>query len=46
MWDPASFAATAVAKPVVEARPPEFAKDGALTEALFGVSTVKLDHLG
>ena len=34
MWDRASPAATAVAKPVVEARPQEIANDKALTETV------------
>ena len=37
-WNRASPAATAVAKFVVEARPPESAKDSALTESIFAVS--------
>ena len=35
VWDRASLAATAAAKPNVEARPPEIAKDSALTGSVF-----------
>ena len=45
-WDRASPAATAVEKPVVEAWPPEIAKDKALTETVFAVSPGGADHLG
>ena len=38
MWNRASAAATTVAEPVVQARPPETAKDSATTESGFAVS--------
>ena len=46
VWDPASLAATAVAKPVVEARPPDIAKDSASTESVFAVSPVEAGSPG
>ena len=38
MWGRASLTATSVAKPVVQARPPEIAKDSGLTESVFAMS--------
>ena len=46
MWDRASPAARAVAEPVVEAWPPEIAKDKALTEAVFAVSPSEVGSQG